>query len=340
MTSHQKFNVAVVGATGIVGQEFVKLLKERDFPLGELKLFASQKSAGTWIPSGEKKFKVAELKPGCFKECTVAFFSAGADISKEWAPRAIEEGCFVIDNSSAFRMEMNIPLVVPEVNSHRIPKKSDISIIANPNCSTIQLVMALKPLHDAFDLKNVTVATYQSVSGAGSEGIDELLQQTKEHLENTKLTQKVFPHPIAFNNIPQIDIFDESGFTFEEKKVILETQKILNLPNLDVSVTAVRTPTIHSHSEAVWIELGKEVSRTEVVDCLKKVPGITIIDDPNRSAYPLNRDALGKDDVFIGRIRRDLKNPRRWLMWIVSDNVRKGAALNGIQIAEKLLELD
>jgi aspartate-semialdehyde dehydrogenase len=329
-------NVAVVGATGMVGREFIDILQQRNFPVGELRLFAKE-SAGSTVTFKDKSITVKELAPGCFKGCQVAFFSAGADQSSEWAPVAVKEGAFVIDNSSAFRMHKEIALVVPEVNPHRIPKPGYPAIIANPNCSTIQLVVALKPLQDRFGIESVIVSTYQSVSGAGKAGVEELSKGTIALLNGgDEPAPKTFSHPIAFNNLPQIDIFDESGFTFEEKKIMAETQKIMEMPDLDISATAVRTPTFNAHSEAVWVTLKKEIKRDEVVKTLKDAPGIVIVDDPATKSYPLNRDASGKDEVFVGRIRRDLKNPKRWLMWVVSDNVRKGAALNGIQIAEKL----
>ncbi len=337
-TPPKKLNVAVVGATGIVGQEFIRLLEEKSFPVDTLKLFASEKSAGDEIKFQSRKIKVEVLKTGCFKNIHCAFFSAGNPISKEWGPIAVQEGAFVIDNSSAFRMDKKTSLIVPEVNGDLIPKNlSKPELIANPNCSTIQLVVALEPLHNSFGLKNVTVATYQSVSGAGREGIDELKNQAKAFLQNEKeIAPTTFAHPIAFNNIPQIDKFDESGFTLEELKVMNETKKIMGLPQLDISATAVRTPTLNSHSEAVWIEIEKLVDRKEIITCLKNAPGITIQDDPKNQIYPLARTSSGKDDVFIGRIRRDIVNPKRWLFWVVSDNVRKGAALNGIQIAQRL----
>lgn len=335
----EKFTVAVVGATGMVGREFIEILQQRKFPTAELRLFAKE-SAGSVVTFEGKNITVKELTVGCFKGCHVAFFSAGADTSKEWGPIAVKEGAFVVDNSSAFRMHKEIALVVPEVNSHRIPKPGYPTIIANPNCSTIQLVVALKPLQDKFGIQSVIVSTYQSVSGAGKAGVDELSRQTAALLNGSDEPEpKAFAHPIAFNNIPQIDIFDESGFTFEEKKIMAETQKIMEMPDLDVSATAVRTPTFNSHSEAVWVELKKEISRAEFVKALTDAPGVIVVDDPSTLAYPLNRDASGKDEVFVGRIRRDLKNTKRWLMWVVSDNVRKGAALNGIQIAEKLYNL-
>jgi aspartate-semialdehyde dehydrogenase len=341
-SQHTKdLTVAVVGATGMVGQEFIKILLERKFPVGRLHPFASEKSSGSHVPFGSKKIKLEGLKAGCFKNCDVAFFSAGADVSREWGPRAVHDGAFVIDNSSAFRMNPDIPLVVPEVNPKKIPSRLKPSIIANPNCSTIQLVVALKPLQDAFGLKSVTVATYQSVSGAGRDGVDELMTGARAQLENKKSPpNKTFAHPIAFNNIPHIDKFDfPTGFTLEEKKVINETRKIMGLPKLPVSCTAVRTPTLNGHSEAVWVELKTKTTKAKFVKALKNSPGVVVQDDPQKNLYPLTRNASGKNEVFVGRIRRDLDNPKRWLLWIVSDNVRKGAALNGIQIAEELFRL-
>jgi aspartate-semialdehyde dehydrogenase len=329
--------VAVVGATGIVGKEFIQILLEREFPVKDLRLFASDKSAGETISFGGKQISVRSLSAGCFKGCDVAFFSAGADISEEWGPKAVEEGAFVIDNSSAFRMKKGVPLLVPEVNLDVLPPRDKPAIIANPNCSTIQLVVALKPLSDAFGLESVTVASYQSVSGAGKAGIDELSKQTIALLNGeSDVEPKAFAHEIAFNNLPHIDKFDDSGFTFEEIKIMNETRKIMDLPDLDISATAVRTPTFNAHSEAVWVELKKEVDRKDILKAFEKAEGLEVVDDTRKNLYPLNREASGKDEVFVGRIRRDQRNPRRWVMWIVADNVRKGAALNGIQIAEHL----
>jgi len=337
----RKINVAVVGATGMVGQEFIKLLTEKNFPVSNLKAFASQKRVGNLLAFQGQKIKFAELKRGCFEGVECAFFSAGSEVSKQWGPVAVEEGAFVIDNSSAFRMEKDVPLVVPEVNGHRIP--TDLSmpkLIANPNCSTIQLVVALKPLHNLFGLKSVVIATYQSVSGAGRSGVDELRSQARSYLMNEKeIPPSKFSHPIAFNNIPQIDNFDESGFTLEELKIMNETRKILEIPDLDISSTAVRTPTLNGHSEAVWVELDKVVDRKEIMKAFISATGLTVQDDPKSKVYPLNRESSGLDDVFIGRIRRDPNNNKKWLFWVVSDNIRKGAALNGIQIAQQLFNL-
>jgi aspartate-semialdehyde dehydrogenase len=341
VTKNNPLCVAVVGATGIVGQEFIEILETRtNIPISELRLFGT-KSAGEAFSFRGKSVRVKELNERSFENCTVAFFSAGAEASLRWAPVAVKSGCYVIDNSSAFRMNKEISLVVPEVNPEMITKKFGPSIIANPNCSAIQLVVVLKPLQQAFGLKQVTMSTYQSVSGAGRGGIDELSRQTMSLLNAGEAGENVtFPHSIAFNNIPHIDTFDpKTGFTFEEIKIMQETQKILSQPDLDISVTAVRTPTFNGHSEAVWVELVKNVSRKDILEVLSLAEGLVIQDSPSDNIYPLNREASGHDDVYVGRNRQDLKNKNRWLFWIVADNVRKGAALNGIQIAEKLFEL-
>ncbi|MCC6277499.1 MAG: aspartate-semialdehyde dehydrogenase [Oligoflexia bacterium] len=333
-------NVSVVGATGLVGQEFLNILEDRKFPVGEIRLFASDQSIGEEILFNGKRHSAKGLEPGCFKGTDVAFFSAGGTVSEQWAPIAVKEGAFVVDNSSAFRMDRNVPLVVPEVNAHRIPVGKPPQIIANPNCSTIQMVVALKPLLDSFGIQSVIVSTYQSVSGAGKLGVEELSRQTIAMLNGQEPKEpETFAHPIAFNNLPHIDRFDSSGFTYEELKIIRETRKILEVDDLDVSATAVRTPTFNGHSEAVWVTLNKAVDKSEIIKAFQKIKGLTIQDDPQSNLYPLNREASGKDDVFVGRIRQDLFNPRRYVFWVVSDNVRKGAALNGVQIAEKLFGL-
>lgn len=336
-----ELTIAVVGATGIVGQEFIQVLEtKQNFKVKELRLFGSAQSVGEALSFRGKSVRVKELSKGCFKDCHVAFFSAGNEASKQWAPQAVSEGCFVIDNSSQFRMDKEVSLVVPEVNAEMIPKKTKPTIIANPNCSAIQLVVALKPLQKAFGLKQVIMSTYQSVSGAGKLGIEELSAQTVALLNGDDTADsKVFAHSIAFNNIPHIDKFADSGFTFEEIKIMEETKKILSQSDLDISVTAVRTPTFNGHSEAVWVELKKTTTKKEFIDVLTNSPGIIVQDNPEEKLYPLNRTASGQDEVFVGRIRQDLGNKNRWVMWVVADNVRKGAALNGIQIAEKLFDI-
>lgn len=331
-------NVAVVGATGMVGQEFFRILEEGDLPVGELRPFASEKSKGKTVNLKGKDWTIQTLEEGCFKGCDVAFFSAGGSISKKWAPIAASEGAMVIDNSSAFRMNPETPLVVPEVNPHQVPPLSEPTIIANPNCSTIQLVVALKPLAKNFGLKSVTVATYQSVSGAGIEAVEALKNQTRNFLDGKQDSQSTFVHNMAFNNLPHIDVFEDNGYTKEEMKVVNETKKILELPELEVSCTAVRTSTINGHSEAVWVELKQEPTKEEFCRALADFPGLVVQDDPSSNTYPLTTQASGLDPVFVGRIRQDLNNPKRWLLWVVSDNIRKGAALNGVQIAQQLLQ--
>ncbi len=328
--------IGVVGATGMVGECFLTMLEERSFAFSDLKLFASDKSAGQTRTVSGREFPVTSLKSGAFKDLDLVFFSSGDDVSLEWAPKAVEAGAFAIDNSAAFRMHPDTALVVPEVNPEDLPPKELPAIIANPNCSTIQLVMALKPLRDEFGVKEVRVATYQSVSGAGRPAQDELVEQTRMLVNGGKESPpKSFPYPIAFNCIPQIGSFGEDGFCSEERKIRLETRKILNLPHLRISAWTVRVPSMNAHSEAAWITLEKVASRDEVVAALRAMPGVVVMDD-DQGKYPLARTASGNDPVYIGRIHQDPDDPRTWLMWIVSDNLRKGAALNGIQIAEKI----
>ena len=340
MSPQFPLSIAVVGATGMVGREFIEILEERKLAVDQLRLFASESSEGQTIPFRGKPHRLQVLKEGCFEGIKVAFFCSDSAISKTWAPIAVSEGAFVIDKSSAFRMQEDIPLVVPEVNPHHLPRAGNPGIIANPNCSTIQLVVVLKPLHDKFKLKAVEVATYQSVSGAGKGGVEELSNQTRNLLNGKEIPPSVFPHPIAFNNIPQIDKFADNGFTGEELKMMQETQKILELPDLPITATCVRTPTFNGHSEAVWVTLDTVTDKATFIKTLTAAPGIEVIDDPASSAYPLNRDATKQDPVFVGRIRQDPFSAKRWLMWVVADNIRKGAALNGLQIAEKLFNLD
>lgn len=330
----RKLKVGVVGATGMVGQTFMNILSERNFPIEELRPFASENSLGKRIELQGSQWPVQVLKEGCFTGLDLVFFSSGDDISKEWAPKAVAAGAFAVDNSAAFRMDPNTLLIVPEVNGHLVNKESKPQILANPNCSTIQLVVALKPLKERFGLEEVRVSTYQAVSGAGQGGYDELIEQTSHH--NVQHTPKTFPHTILFNCIPQIGSFNDDGYCSEEVKIMKETRKILGQDDLKVSAFTVRIPALNSHSESVWVNLKKSVSRDEVLAALESHEGIVIQDDPKRGLYPLARDVSGKDPVFVGRIHRDVDNPNMWLMWVVSDNIRKGAALNGIQIAEKI----
>ncbi len=331
----KKLKVGMVGATGMVGQTFMNILEERNFPLAELRPFASENSLGKKIAIRGQEWACQILKPGCFDGLDLVFFSSGDDISKEWAPQAVKAGAFAIDNSAAFRMDPNIHLVVPEVNGDLVAGSHQPQIIANPNCSTIQLVVALKPLANTFGLYEVRTATYQAVSGGGAPAYDELIDQVQDY-QNPNPKPQNFPHPILFNLIPQIGSFNEEGYSSEEVKVMKETKKILRMNSLKVSAFTVRVPVLNAHSECVWVELEKEVTKEEFVSVLKDFPGLVIQDDPKKSIYPMPRDVSGKDPVYVGRIHRDPENKKLWLMWVVSDNIRKGAALNGIQIAEIL----
>ncbi|MBK9324094.1 MAG: aspartate-semialdehyde dehydrogenase [Bdellovibrionaceae bacterium] len=334
----KKLKVGVVGATGMVGQTFMNIMEERKFPFSELRPFASETSAGKQIHVQGQDWTVQALKPGCFAGLDLVFFSSGDDISKEWAPEAVRSGAFAVDNSAAFRMDSSKHLIVPEVNSHLLGAGSTPQVIANPNCSTIQLVVALKPLAEKFGLEEVRVASYQAVSGAGIAGYDELLAQTAD-FQNTEPLSAVFPHPILFNAIPQIGSFNSEGFCSEEVKIMQETRKILNLPQLKVSAFTVRIPALNAHSEAVWVTLQKEASREQILRALAAAPGIVVQDEVGRSIYPTARNVSGADPVYVGRVHRDPENPYLWLMWVVSDNIRKGAALNGMQIAEHIFDI-
>ncbi|ASD64946.1 aspartate-semialdehyde dehydrogenase [Bdellovibrio bacteriovorus] len=330
----RKLKVGVVGATGMVGQTFMNILSERSFPIAELRPFASENSLGKKIELQGQQWPCQVLKDGCFDGLDLVFFSSGDDISAEWAPKAVAAGAFAVDNSAAFRMDPNTVLIVPEVNGDLVNKDSKPQIIANPNCSTIQLVVALKPLLEKFGLEEVRVSTYQAVSGAGQGGHDELIEQTSNHQKPTD--PKTFPHTILFNCIPQIGSFNDEGYCSEEVKIMKETRKILGQKDLKVSAFTVRIPALNAHSESVWVTLNKSVSRDEVMAALQGQEGIVVQDEPKKSVYPLARDVSGKDPVYVGRVHRDPENPKMWLMWVVSDNIRKGAALNGIQIAEKI----
>lgn len=337
MKSTRKLKVGVVGATGLVGQTFLRLIEERHFPMAELYPFASEASVGKKVECQNKSWEVKALKPGCFDGLDLVFIATGDDLSREWSPQAVKAGAFVVDNSAAFRMDPNVKLVVPEINLKEVDK-SKPQIIANPNCTTIQLVMALKPLQDKFGLQEVRVSSYQAVSGAGTPGYDELLEQTANYKQEN-LQPKAFPHPILFNAIPQIGSFNDEGFCSEEVKVMNETRKILSRPDLKVSAFTVRIPVLTAHSETVWVSLKKEVNRQQMVEAMESFPGVKIIDNPKKSEYPLARDAAGKDEVFVGRIHRDPLDLYLWLFWVVSDNLKKGAALNGIQIAEGIFDI-
>jgi len=334
----KSYNVAIAGATGMVGKEFLKILEERKFPVGELKLLASERSAGTKMEFRGEEYPVTLLDEETFKGVDIGLFSPGASVSAIHAPRAAKAGCVVVDNTSHFRMDPDVPLVVPEVNPGDIIKYKKKMIIANPNCSTIQMVVALKPIHDAFRIKRIVVSTYQSVSGAGREAMDELSDQVRS-LFNMKTSEaKVFPHTIAFNCLPQIDSFLDNGYTKEEMKMVDETKKILGDDSIKITATAVRVPVFIGHSESVNVETERPISPEEVRAILKKAPGVKVLDDPKNKIYPMPVDAAERDETFVGRIRRDDTVPNGINMWIVADNLRKGAALNAVQIAEILIK--
>jgi len=326
----KRYNVAVVGATGLVGRTMTQVLEERNFPIETLTLLASARSVGTEIMFKGKQIKVQELKPESFSGIDYALFSAGASVSKEFAPKAVQYGTIVIDNSSAFRMEPDVPLVVPEVNPDDAFKHK--GIIANPNCSTIQMVVVLKPLHDVFKIKRVVVSTYQSVTGAGKKGVNQL----EDEIAGKPLRERKFPHQIAYNVLPHIDVFMDDGYTKEEHKMMNETKKIMGA-DIPVSATTVRVPVIGGHSESVNIEFERPCTVKEVREILEKAPGVVIQDNPESNTYPLPINAYGKDEVFVGRIRKDPTVPSGINLWIVADNVRKGAATNAVQIAQLLI---
>ncbi len=333
-----EYVVAVAGATGAVGREMLKILEERNFPVKELRLFASPRSEGMELEFKGERIKVQVLKKGVFKGCDIALFSCGGSRSLEFAPDAAKDGCVVIDNSSAWRMDPEVPLVVPEVNPHAIADYKNKGIIANPNCSTIQMVVPLKAIYDYSRIKRIFVATYQSTSGAGKKAMDELLEQTRAILNFQPIKKKVFPHQIAFNCLPHIDVFLDNGYTKEEMKMVNETKKIMEDPEIQVSPTCVRVPVFISHSEAVTIETEKKVTAEKARELLSNFPGVKVVDDPENNLYPLAIDAAGKDECFVGRIREDVGIENGLSMWIVADNLRKGAALNAVQIAEMLVE--
>ncbi|MCS7083908.1 MAG: aspartate-semialdehyde dehydrogenase [Aquificaceae bacterium] len=327
------YKVAIVGATGEVGRAFLKVLEERNFPISELYLFASERSEGKTLTFKGESLKVQQL-PSNPPAVDIALFSAGNSVSKEFAPLFVREGAIVIDNSSAFRLSPDVPLVVPEVNPDDV--KEHMGIIANPNCSTIQMVVALWPIYKKVGIKAIVVSTYQSVSGAGSEAIEELKRQTGELLQNREITKSVFPRRIAMNVFPQVDSFDENLYTREELKMLFETRKIFHDPNIRVSATCVRVPVFYGHSEAINIHLGDNLSPNDAKELLSKAPSVIVADALD---YPTPIDVAGKDEVFVGRIRRDMVFDPGLSMWVVADNIRKGAATNAVQIAELLHSL-
>ncbi|MGD8293874.1 MAG: aspartate-semialdehyde dehydrogenase [Desulfobacterales bacterium] len=336
--SGKKINVAVAGATGAVGNQMIQCLEEADFPIGSIKLLASARSVGRTLRFKGDMIAVDELKEDSFKGMDIALFSAGGSTSERFAPCAANDGCVVVDNSSAWRMDPDVPLVVPEVNSHAIagfPKKG---IIANPNCSTIQMVVALDPIHKNFQIMRIVVSTYQAVSGTGKKAIDELFDQTRAMINFLDYEKKVYPHRIAFNCLPHIDTFLDNGYTKEEMKMVNETRKILEDDTIGVTATTVRVPVFYGHCEAVNVETRKSISASEVRQLLQKSDGIKVMDDPAKTLYPLATDGAGQDLTLVGRIRNDESITNGINMWIVADNIRKGAATNAVQIARILAD--
>lgn len=334
-----KFDIAVVGATGAVGEQMLAILKQRNFPARNVYALASSRSVGKKVKFGNDELEVQDLASFDFSKTQVGLFSPGAKISKEFAPKAAEKGCVVVDNTSQFRYDDDIPLVVPEVNAHQIANYKTRGIIANPNCSTIQMVVALKPLHDAVGIERVNVATYQAVSGTGKEAIDELDQQTRNIINGEPVNCNVYPKQIAFNALPHIDVFLENGYTKEEMKMVWETQKIMEDESILVNPTTVRIPVKYGHSEAVHLELKKPLSAHDAQEILATAPGVQVVDERKDGGYPTAvTEGEGNDAVYVGRIRNDISHPRGLDMWVVSDNLRKGAALNSIQIAEILIK--
>ena len=336
------YNVAIVGVTGMVGQTFIKVLQERGFPVKGWKMLASARSADKKVVVGGQQYAIEEATPESFAGVDFAFFSAGGDISEALAPEAVKQGAIVVDNSSAFRMDPQVPLVVPEVNPDAAYRHQ--GLIANPNCSTIQMVVALQPLHQAAGLKRVVVSTYQSVSGAGKEAVDEVRMQSEAVLADKEFVKERIPykgasrhHQIAFNMVPHIDIFEEDDYTKEEMKMVRETRKIMELPALPITATTVRVPVLNGHCESVNVELNNELSPEQARRALEEFPGVVVMDDPAAFLYPMPVLTDGKDEVFVGRIRYDRSVPYGLNLWVVADNIRKGAATNSIQIAELLI---
>jgi aspartate-semialdehyde dehydrogenase len=333
------YDVAVVGATGAVGECMLDILAARNFPVGKVYALASERSAGKTVAFGRQELEVENLADFDFGKVQIGLFSPGASVSAVYAPKAGAAGCVVIDNTSQFRYDDDIPLVVPEVNPEAIARYRNRNIIANPNCSTIQMLVALKPIHDAVGITRINVCTYQAVSGTGKEAIDELASQTASLLNGRPVEVKVYPKQIAFNVLPQIDVFQDNGYTKEEMKMVWETRKIMGDDSIQVNPTCVRVPVFYGHSEAVHIETRDKITAAEAQRLLAAAPGVVLMDERKPGGYPTPvGDASGKDPVFVGRVREDISHPRGLDLWVVSDNVRKGAALNSIQIAETLIE--
>lgn len=333
-----EYHVAVAGATGAVGNEMIQILEEQEFPVASLKLLASSRSAGKPLDFRGESLHVEELRDDSFEGVDIALFSAGASPSRQFAPAAAESGCVVIDNSSGWRMDPEVPLVVPEVNPHAVADYRRKGIIANPNCSTIQMVVVLKPIYDAAGIERVVVSTYQAVSGTGKNAMDELTEQTRNLLTFQEVTPEVYPHRIAFNCFPHIGSFLENGYTEEEMKMVHETHKIMEDPNIRVSATTVRIPVFYGHSEAVNIQTERKLSAKEARVLLFQAPGVRVMDNPDERIYPMPSEAAGINDTLVGRIREDISIENGLDLWIVADNIRKGAALNTVQIAELLIK--
>jgi len=335
----KKYNVAVVGATGAVGEAMLSILEERKFPIDRIYALASARSVGKKITFNGKQVPIEDLATFDFSKANIGLFSAGASISEQYAPIAAAAGCIVIDNTSQFRYDDDIPLVVPEVNPEAIADHTKRMIIANPNCSTIQMLVALKPIYDAVGIERINVCTYQAVSGSGKEGIEEVVSQTSQLLNGKPITTKVYPKQIAFNVLPQIDVFMENGYTKEEMKMVWETKKIMADESIQVNPTAVRVPVFYGHSEAIHIETRDKISVEKVRELLNATQGITVLDERVDGGYPTSvTESSGNDDVFVGRIREDISHDKGIDLWVVADNVRKGAALNSVQIAEELVK--
>jgi aspartate-semialdehyde dehydrogenase len=335
----KKYDVAVVGATGAVGETMLSILAERDFPVNNVYPLASSRSAGSRVEFKGKYLVVKDLAEFDFSTVQIGLFSAGGSVSREYAPKAGRAGCVVIDNTSEFRLEDDVPLVVPEVNAHAIAGYTARNIIANPNCSTIQMLVALKPIYDAVGIERINVATYQAVSGTGKEAIEELATQTATLLNGKPVTPHVYPKQIAFNALPHIDTFQDNGYTREEMKMVWETHKIFEDPNIRVNPTAVRIPVFYGHSEAIHIETRDKISAAQARELLGNAPGVVVMDEREPGGYPTAAtDSVGQDPVFVGRIREDISHDKGLDLWVVADNVRKGAALNSVQIAENLVK--
>ncbi len=333
----KQYDVCILGATGAVGEAMLSILEQRKFPVRNLYPLASSRSAGSNVQLNGRDMTVLNVDDFDFSKAQIGLFSAGGSVSEKYAPIAAAAGCVVIDNTAQFRYDRDIPLVVPEVNSHAIAQYKNRGIIANPNCSTIQMLVALKPIQDAVGISRINVATYQAVSGTGKEAIDELAEQTRALFNNRDVKIEVYPKRIAFNVLPQIDVFQENGYTKEEMKMVWETRKIMEDESIQVNPTAVRVPVFYGHSEAVHIETRKKISAEQARALLEKAPGVIVLDRREPGGYPTPIEAAGNDATYVGRIREDISHPMGLNLWVVSDNVRKGAALNSIQIAEILI---